>query len=159
MSEEFRTEKYDFFDFSQTPISVQVGIRRIDDQNITEEDLKELKQFFNDMGKWEGLMKMGISLIEDLAVLPISKTIKENYQKESGAEKYIIKFDRANENLVRAKLRLTKEECLRRSEGKRGSGVQLLKVEIIRQLKNVPKWRGLTKITSQIRSKREGEEA
>jgi len=30
MSEEFRTEKYDFFDFSQNRISVQVGIRRID---------------------------------------------------------------------------------------------------------------------------------
>lgn len=158
MSEGFKTEKYDFFDFSQARISVLVGIRRIDDQNITNEDLEELKQFFNDMGKWESLMKMGISLIEDLAILPTSETVKEKYQKEFGAEKYNIELERANDNLVRAKLTLTNEECLRRSEGERGSGVQLLKEEITRQVKNVPKWRVLTKIISRIRSTREDEE-
>ena len=152
MSEGFRTEKYDFFDFSQAHISVLVGIRRIDDQNITDDDLKELRQFFNDMGKWESLMTAGISLIEDLGILPISERIKENYQKEFGAENYIIELERADERVVRVKLRLTNEECLRRSGGGRVSGIRLLKEEIIRQVKNVPKWRALTKIISHMSS-------
>ena len=151
MSERFKTKKYDFFDFSQGRISVLVGVRRIDDQNITNEDLEELTQFFNDMGKWESLMKMGISLIEDLGIIPISETIKENYQKEFGAENYIIELERPDERVVRVELRLTNEECLRRSGGERGSGIRLLEEEIIRQVKNVPKWRALIKIISQIR--------
>lgn len=154
MSKGFKTEKYDFFDFFQTPVSVQVGIRRVDEQNITNEDLEELGQFFNDMGKWQSLMKAGISLIEDLGIFSISETIKETYQKEFGAENYIIELERADERVMRVKLRLTSEECLRRSEGKRDS-MQLPEEEIIRQVKNVPKWRALSKVISQIRSTRQ----
>lgn len=83
MGETFKTKKYDFFNFSQVRISVLVGVRRIDDQDITNKDLKELTQFFNDMGKWENLMKTGISLIEDLGISSIGETVKERTIKRS----------------------------------------------------------------------------
>jgi len=153
MSEEFKTEKYDFFDFEQRRISVGVGIRRVDEQNITDGDIEELRQFFNDIGKWESLMKTGISLIEDTGITSISETIREKYQKEIGPEKYNINIERVeNGYLARASLSLTREECLKRSQGRSDSGIQLPLEEIVEPVRNITKWRTLIKTINQVGS-------
>lgn len=103
------------------------------------------------MGKWESLMKTGINLIEELGILSINETIKEKYQKEFGAENYIIKHKKANGRIVDVSLRLTKAESLRRSRGEREL-FELPTEEVTRQLKNIPKWRVLSETISQMRS-------
>lgn len=147
------TEKYEFYfyrpkDRFEREKSVLVNIATVERRNFTDEDISELKGFFNDMGKWENLTKAGKSLLEELG---ISTKVEEQQKREFGYEKYRVKLVKEEDRVV-GRITLTPEESLRRTKGDRDRGDLSLE-EIIEQVKNVPKWQILKKAISEFKRK------
>jgi len=156
MSEEytFKTEKYDFYFFLEKDArmrakNVGVNVATVERRNFTNEDVRELKEFFKDMGKWETFVKAGKSLLEDLGIK--TKSEKED-EKEFGFEKYEVKFEKKYER-VTVTIKLTPKESLRRTRGNTPRAVLHLE-EIVEQIKNVPKWKTLKKVILELKKHR-----
>ena len=153
VNETIRIEKH-VLRIEQSKDLVTVSIQRIDKQNITEIDIQELQQLFNDMGKWENLMKTGINFLTELGITPIDGINKEFSQREFGAEKYNGKVEREKDSsgneIVKVIFGLTEDELHRRENQKMKTS--LSEEEIKEQVQNIPKWRMLTKTINQLRA-------
>ena len=155
MSEEthrFETEKYEFYfyqgkDMREHAKNVIVNIGTVERREFTNEDVRELKEFFKDMGKWETFVKAGKSLLKDLGIK--TKSEKED-EKEFGFEKYEMKFEKKYER-VTVTIKLTPTESLRRTRGDTPHAVVPPLEEIVEQTKNVPKWKTLKKVISELK--------
>jgi hypothetical protein len=142
LSETVRIGEYEFLDFE--PISgTQKGtcdIRRLDDEDIEQIDVKESKEILVDMGKWEMLIRAGHNLIKDLEIGPINEENREKYQRRFGKEKYSIELGQPKGKRVIATFILTKKQSFRLSHVE----------DIKEQLENILKWRSLIKAINQI---------
>ncbi|MCK4952889.1 hypothetical protein KAS14_03825 [Candidatus Bathyarchaeota archaeon] len=152
-NETVRIEKH-VLSIEQSKDLVIVNIQRIDKQNITDIDIQELQQIFNDMGKWENLMKTGINFLNELGITPITRINKEFYQREFGAEKYNGKVEREKDpsgnEIVKVIFELTEDELHRRENQKMKTS--LSEEEIKEQIQNIPKWRMLTKTINHLKT-------
>ena len=149
----FQIEKH-VLSFEQLNELVIVTIQRSDKKSITDVDIQELQQIFNDMGKWENLMNTGMNFLTELGIIPITKIDKEQRQREFGAEKYNGRVekgkDSAGNEIVKVIFGLTEDEIHRRENLKLNTS--LSEEEIKDQVKNVPKWRTLTKTINQLKA-------
>lgn len=142
------TEKYRF-EFIQEQITVLIKIKLTEElaqtRDVTDEDVEEIKKFFEDIGKWETLLKTGINFLSDLEIIQVSEETQRYYQKEFSPEKYRIEVNKLSYWLIKARVHLSGEERHRRSGGE----PQLLVDEVYKQVKNIPKWKSFIK-TSQL---------
>lgn len=147
----FKTEKYDFYFYQGKNAmgrakNVIVNVAMIDREKFANGDVRELKEFLKVMGKWENFVKAGKSLFRDLGIR--TKSEKED-EKQFGFEKYQMKFERKNER-VTVTMKLTPKESLRRTGGDTEYAA-LFAEEIAEQIKNVPKWKRLKKVISELK--------
>jgi len=152
MSEEesFETEKYSFHFYKDEHFrrtnALKAHVATVEQRNMTEDDLKELKLFFGDIGKWENLSIAIRNLLKDLGII-----IREGTEpmKEFGSEKYNIEWQ-MNHEFALITIRLAPEERRRRTEVDR-QPVELTLKEITEQVKNVPKWQVLKRTLSDLK--------
>lgn len=149
--ESFETEKYEFHFYQDERFgrtnTVKANVVTVEGRDLTNDDLSELKLFFDDMGKWENLSITTKNLLEDLGI--ISKKGTEEPKKKFGSEKYNIEMQ-DKDDFVMITIRFTPEERRRRTREGRQSEELSLK-EITEQVKNVPKWQMLKKTLSDLR--------
>jgi hypothetical protein len=124
-----------------------IDLKRIPLDIIDDKDTEKLLEFFNDVGKWETLTQGLIDIIIDIGA---SVNSPETYNP-SNSKKYSIQptdfFDVSDAQ--RLIIRLTQEERGFREERK----LQELTVnEVIRDAKNVKKWRNLIKTIKLIKT-------
>jgi len=152
--EPLKTEKYRFcFKLLRVPVTerspVIVDTYLIERRKVTDEDIHELEEYFDDMGKWENFVKAGKSLLQDLGI-PIK--IEKEEKREFGVEKYEKQLEKTDyDKSIMVTIKLTAKEISRRSA--RSKNVMLPPKEIREQLKNVPKWQTLKKTLSELKEK------
>lgn len=145
----FETEEYKL-SFEQRTYDVLISVCRVDGRDITDDDINNVKGFFEDIGKWETLIRSAINLLEDLNIVKVDERTKGYFRKEFGKEKYILEeMDVPRWETCRFSIRLDpKERHLREARNQNG----ILSVEeIILQIKNIPKWKNLTKTTRSVK--------
>jgi len=146
----FQTEKYRF-EFVQEREFVLIKIKLVEPlahrRDITDEDVKEIENFLDDVGKWETLVKTGINLLSDLEIVQISEETKRYHQREFGAEKYRIEVRKSSNWHIDATIELSREERHRRGDRE----VQLPVDEVFKQIQNIPKWKSFIKASRLLR--------
>ena len=147
----FETEKYEFYfyqgkDLRGRPQNVTVNVATVERRDFTREDETEVRSIKEDMGKWETFVKAGKSLLEDLG---ISVEEKGEQKKEYGIEKYKLNYE-TKDDRIGITIKLTSTESLRRTKGNSEYATLSLE-EIVRQVENVPKWKGVKRAISELK--------
>lgn len=143
--EGIKTEKYKFVGFEQSGNHMFFFVVPVEGRDIASGDEGEIRDFLEELGKWESLIKAGLNLLSELKIVQVDDTTLQNYQKEFGSEKYRVDIQRDTmHERLRVSIYLTAEERHRREGVGLGSTLQVQ--EIYDQVKNVPKWRAFKNV-------------
>ncbi len=143
MKTDFETERYKFY-FEQSEDKVLLFVSTIERRDFMDSDVKYVEEFFEDMGKWETLLRSSIDLLGALNIISLDDKIKESLKQEFGQEKYVIKQleqDYSEPEIRRFRISLSASE--RHLREARQEGIKLEIREIRQQAENVRKWRNL----------------
>lgn len=132
--------------FSRTN-TILADVTTVEDKDLTEDDLRELQLFLDDIGKWENFTVATRNLLEDLRLVNNKATVEPI--KELGVEKYKIEIKREYQRIM-ITIGLAPEERHRRTKSQ---SAEFELKEIIEQVRNIPKWQMLTKTLSDFRKK------
>lgn len=135
---------YTVENFAQEANSVRFYFRRIDEYDITIEDVPRIEIILNELGKWEGVLKAGHFLLSELGLVKGETSIPHEYRNEFDFETYdVTPFTENFDDGLLVRITLSMEERRRRRTLGLGDTLQLQ--EVYDQLKNVPKWEALQK--------------
>jgi hypothetical protein len=157
---ETKIDDYRFFDFSSLPDnSIVFSVESFYGKELTQKDVDAVREILADMGKWENLVKGGLTLLSDLRIININQTELQTYDKPVGAELYDPEVHIASGScnyLITVNFRLAVEERHKREERQvkiyhRLDNIPLITVEEISgQVCNIAKWKAFKKTLETI---------
>lgn len=119
---------------------------------INSEDIEIIKKLiFENLGKWENLVKTSFQLFYELGIIDRSKDLAQNYKQPSGLELYecpSAEWDNMN-HCIWVSIALNQEEYEKRRANHVSPIMELEEIES--QLSNIPKWLDFQKTLKNVK--------
>jgi len=147
----FRAGDYEFT-FEQEKVSVAFRAVTVTGRDVQKNDAEWIKAYFEDMGKWETVVKTMMNLAIDTGIADIKSETAKKYEVEFDAKNYEIESLEARHAILGGTIYFSPEERRRRSGRNPFQEIQLPLDEILDQARNVQKWRNLKRTLSLLSS-------
>jgi hypothetical protein len=144
-TQEIIIDNYRFQNFSLAGnTTINFTAETIEGRDITETDSQTVRGIFNDLGKWESLIRTGLHMLSDLRITQIEQSTLQSYEKPCGIELYEVGIGRGSLGLrLDCSIHIKLEERHKR-EQLNVSPIFSVE-EITSQLTNIPKWKAFEK--------------
>lgn len=148
MSEERFETKECVFLIQQVENQVRVRVGSTQGLDLNADDQRNVESYMDDLGKWEELVRAGVSFFGDNMVNSTGVDISSPYNLIP-REEYNFTYTR-DRGVITVFIRLSSEERLIRT-GAVGANLRLPLEEVAPQIKNVLKWRSFIRAVKYIK--------